>query len=181
MAKKKVAVTKGGKKTEGALAKPEARAHPFLALREEMDRLFDQFMSDWRMPSLPRDLLRLEPFQMPAWGRGVVDVKFDVSETDDAIEMTAELPGMDEKDIDLTLSDGMLTIKGEKKSEKETKERDYYLSERRYGSFSRAMRVPDSVDQDKIKASFDKGVLNVVMPKRAEAKAKKKKIAIGKG
>ena len=108
-------------------------------------------------------------------------MKFDVSETDDAVEMTAELPGIDEKDIDLTLSDGVLTIKGEKKSEKETKERDYYLSERRYGSFARSMRVPDSVDQDNLKASFDKGVLRVVMPKRAEAKAKKKKIAIGKG
>jgi HSP20 family protein len=177
---KKVEVSKGGKKAEGALAKTEPRAHPFLALREEMDRLFDEFMSDWRMPSRSRDLFRFEPFQMPAWGRGMVDVKFDVSETDDAIEMTAEVPGIDEKDIDLTLADGMLTVKGEKKTEKETKERDYHLSERRYGSFARSMRVPDSVDQDKIKASFDKGVLSVVMPKRAEAKAKKKKIAISK-
>ena len=177
---KKVEVSKGGKKAEGALAKPAPRAHPFLALREEMDRLFDEFMADWRMPSMSRDLFKVEPFQMPTWGRGMVDVKFDVSETDDAIELTAEVPGIDEKDIDLTLTDGMLTVKGEKKTEKETKERDYHLSERRYGSFARSMRVPDSVDQDKIKASFDKGVLTVVMPKRPEAKAKKKKIAIGK-
>lgn len=175
----KIEVSKEGTKSEAGLARAEAGAHPFLALRDQMDRLFDEFMGGWRMPSPSRELFRFEPFQMPAWGRSMVDVRFDVSETDDAVEMTAELPGIDEKDIDLSLSDGVLTIKGEKKSEKETEERDYHLSERRYGSFARSMRLPDSVNQDKIEAHFEKGVLKVVMPKRAEARAKKKKIAIG--
>ncbi len=176
---KKISVTKAGRPARGG-AEKAAGVYPMLALRDQMDRVFDDFMKDWRMPSLSRDMFNLAPFEMPSWGEGAVDVRFDVSETPEAMEITAELPGIDEKDVELTMADGVLTIKGEKKTEKETKERDYYLSERRYGSFSRVMRVPDSVDQDKIKASFDKGVLNITMPKRAEAKSKKKKIAIAK-
>ncbi len=145
-----------------------------------MDRLFDDFASDWRLPSLSRELFEWEPFRTPMWTRGVVDVRFDVSETDEAIEMTAELPGIDEKDLELIVSDGVLTLKGEKRAEKEEKEKDYYLSERRYGAFTRSMRLPETVDLNKIKASFDKGVLTVIAPKRAEMKAKKKKIAIAK-
>ncbi len=182
---KNVAVAKAGKRAHEGPAKSAVGAYPMLALRDQMDRLFDDFMKDWRMPSLmpslSRDVFGLAPFEMPAWGQGAVDVRFDVTDTDDAIEITAELPGIDEKDVELSVADGVLTVKGEKKSEKETKERDYYLSERRYGSFSRAMRVPDSVDQDKVKASFDNGVLSIVLPKRAEAKVKKRKIAISKG
>ena len=155
--------------------------HPLLALRAQMDRLFDNFVSDWRLPSLTHSLWDLEPSQTPPWSRGVIDPRFDVAETDDAIEMSAELPGIDEKDVELTLGDGVLTIRGEKKAEKETKEKDYYLSERRYGSFVRSLRLPGSIDEGKIKATFDKGVLKVTLPKRAEAKAKKKKIAIGRG
>lgn len=161
-------------------AAPELVKHPLVTLREQMDRVFDEFMGDWRLPSLTRDFWDFEPFPAPLSRRGMVDVRFDVSESDDAVELTAELPGIDEKDIELTLSDGMLVIKGQKKAETETKERDYYLSERRYGSFMRSMRVPETVDDTRIKASFDKGVLKVSMPKRAEAKAKKKKIAISK-
>ena len=177
---KKVEVSKetGGKK--GALAHAGMHAHPFLALRDQMDRLFDDFLSDWRPPSLGRGLMDMEPFSAPPWQRGLVDVKFDVSDSDDAIEVAAELPGIDEKDIDLTLSDGVLTLRGEKKAEEEKKERDYYLTERHYGSFSRSLRLPDTVNQDKISARFDKGVLKVTLPKRPEAKAKKKKISISK-
>ena len=151
---------------------------PFLTLRGQVDRLFDEFAGDWRMPSLRRDLFDWEPFRTPLWTHGLVDVRFDVSETDKALELTAELPGIDEKDVELVLSDGVLTLKGEKRAEKEEKEKDYYLSERRYGAFSRSMRLPETVDPGKIKATFDKGVLRIVVPKRAEAKAKKKKIAI---
>jgi HSP20 family protein len=158
----------------------EAAVHPLATLREQMDRLFDEFASDWRFPSLRRELFDWEPFRTPLWTRDVADIRFDLSETDNALEMTAELPGIDEKDVELVLSDGVLTIKGEKHAEKEEKEKEYYLSERRYGAFSRSMRLPDTVDPDKIKATFDKGVLKVVVPKRAEAKAKKKKIAITK-
>lgn len=176
---KKVEVTKEEKGKE-ALAPRELSGHPLFALREQMDRLFDEFMGDWRLPTLGREMFDWGRLPTPLWSRGLVDVKFDVSESDDAIEITAELPGIEEKDIELTLSDGMLTLKGEKRAEEEKKEREYFLSERRYGAFARSIRVPESVDQGKIKASFDKGVLTVTLPKRPEAKAKKKKIAISK-
>jgi len=152
--------------------------HPMAALRGQMDRLFDEFAGDWHVPSLRREFFDREPFRTPLWTREVVDVRFDLSETDKALEMTVELPGIDEKDVELVLSDGVLTIKGEKRAEKEEKEKDYYLSERRYGAFTRSMRLPESVDTGKIEATFDKGVLKIVAPKRAEAKAKKTKIAI---
>ncbi len=151
---------------------------PFLTLRDQVDRLFEEFVGGWRMPPLRRDFFDWEPFRTPLWTHGLVDVRFDVSETDKALELTAELPGIEEKDVELLLSDGVLTLKGEKQAEKEEKEKDYYLSERRYGAFSRSLRLPETVDPDKIEATFDRGVLRIVVPKRAEAEAKKKKIAI---
>ena len=152
---------------------------PLMTLRNQMDRLFDDFMSDWRLPSLSRDLFGMPAFQTP--GESLVDVRFDISEGEEGIEITAELPGMAEKDVEIALDNGVLTIKGEKKFEKETKDRDYHLSERRYGHFARSMRLPDSIDQEHIRANFDKGVLSVILPKRPEAKAQKKKIEISKG
>jgi HSP20 family protein len=88
---------------------------------------------------------------------------------------------MEEKDIDVKFADGVLTIKGEKKEEREEKKKDYYLSERRFGSFQRSFRVPEGVDADKIDASFKNGVLTVMLPKSAEAQKREKKIAIKKG
>ena len=85
---------------------------------------------------------------------------------------------MDEKSIEVKFSDGMLTIKGEKEETKEEKEKDYHLSERRYGSFQRTFGVPDGVDANKIEATFTKGVLTVVLPKSAEAQKAEKKIAV---
>jgi HSP20 family protein len=130
------------------------------------------------MPSLRRDFFDWEPFRTPHLTGDAVDVRFDLSETDKALEITAELPGIDEKDMELFLGDGVLTLKGEKRAETEEKEKDYYLSERRFGTFSRSVRLPDIVDPDKIEATFDKGVVRIIVPKRADAKAKKKKIAI---
>jgi len=177
----KVEVSKAAKGGGAPPAAQDFSSHPLQALRQQMDRLFDNFVSDWRLPSLSRPIWDLEPLGTSLWSRGAVHLRFEVSETDDAIELSAELPGIDEKDVELTLIDGVLTIKGEKKAEKETKEKDYYLSERQYGSFVRSLRLPETIDENKIKARFDKGVLTVTLPKRAEAKAKKKKIAIGKG
>ncbi len=157
---------------------------PLMDLRHRMDTLFDDFIHGWRVPSLTHDHRRLDPFaDLPSLSRlrgDLADVKFDVSDSEDAIEISAELPGIDEKDVDLSLSDGILTIKGEKKTESEEKKKDYYCRERQFGSFVRAFRVPDSVDEAKIKASFDNGVLEVSLPKRPEAKAKAKKISISK-
>ena len=102
----------------------------------------------------------------------------DVSETDKAYEITAELPGMDEKNVEVKLANGLLTIKGEKQDEKEEKKKDYHMRERSYGSFERSFQVPDGVDADKIEANFKKGVLTVILPKSAEAQKAEKKITV---
>jgi len=174
----RVEVTNGREATKGALATRALRENPMQALRGQMDRLFDEFVGDWWPPALGRSLFERETVPTPLWSEGMLDVKFDISETDDEIELAAELPGLDEKDVELVFSDGILTLKGEKRAEAETKERDYYVSQRRYGSFARSMRLPESVDPEKIKARFSKGVLKVTLPKRPEAKARRKKIRI---
>jgi HSP20 family protein len=158
-------------------AEPAAAApawHPIDTLRKEIDRLFDDFgQGFWRSPF--RALADFEPL----WPSKLTSsFAVDVTETDKAYEITAELPGMDEKNIDVKLVNGGLTIKGEKKDEKEEKKKDYYVSERRYGSFERYFRLPDSVDTDKIEANFKKGVLTVTLPKKAEAQKPAKKIDV---
>jgi HSP20 family protein len=112
-----------------------------------------------------------------SWGKAPA---VDIVDKDKAYEITAELPGLDESNIDVKFADGTLTIKGEKRDEKEDKQKGYYLSERRYGSFQRSFGVPDGVDADKIEANFKNGVLTVTLPKTAEAQKSEKKIAIKK-
>lgn len=114
---------------------------------------------------------------MPA---GVVNPAIDVTENDDSITLTAELPGLAEEDVDLTVREGVLTLKGEKKHERDEDKDNVHVTERSYGSFQRTMPVPDRVDADRISAKFDKGVLKVVMPKKAEAVSAARKIAIEK-
>ena len=99
-------------------------------------------------------------------------------ETDKGYEITAELPGLDEKNIDVKFADGILTIKGEKQEDKEEKKKDYYLHERSFGSFHRALQVPAGVDSDRIEATFRKGVLTVTLPKTVEAQKAEKKITV---
>ena len=135
----------------------------FDRMRQEVDRFWDTFMptafkrtdesGDW-LPSL------------------------DVSETKNEFVVNAEVPGMDPKDIDISLANGTLTIKGEKKQEREEKEEDYHLVERHYGSFMRSVMLPSEVKQDKINASYKNGVLKVVLPKSEEAKKKEVKIKV---
>jgi len=105
----------------------------------------------------------------------------DVTQTDKGYEITAELPGMEEKDIDVKLANGILTIRGEKRDEKEEKKNDYYVRERSFGSFERSFQVPENVDTDKVSASFKKGVLTVMLPKSAEAQKTEKKIEVKAG
>jgi HSP20 family protein len=102
----------------------------------------------------------------------------DISEDDAGYKVTAELPGMTEQEIEIAVSDGMLTMKGEKRQEKEQKDKNLYLSERSYGSFQRSFAVPDNVDRDKIAADFGKGVLTITMPKTAKAVEQQKKIEV---
>ncbi|TIT27253.1 MAG: Hsp20/alpha crystallin family protein, partial [Mesorhizobium sp.] len=97
---------------------------------------------------------------------------------DKEYEITVELPGIDEKNVEIKLANRILTLKGEKKEEKEEKDNDYYLSERRYGSFQRSFQLPEGVDADKIDATFAKGVLTVKLPKTAEAQKAEKKITV---
>ena len=138
--------------------------NPFLSLQREVDRLFEDFTRGF--PSFPT---------FPAQTRGAADLipSMDVTETDKEIEITAELPGLEEKDVQINLSDNLLTIRGEKKAEKEQKEKDYRLVERSYGSFLRTLELPEGVDPNGIKATIAKGVLKVTVPKPAPAQAKK--------
>jgi HSP20 family protein len=99
----------------------------------------------------------------------------------EAYEITAELPGLDEKNTEVKLANGVLSIKGEKQEEKEEKQKDYYRRERSFGSFERSFQVPNDVEADKIEASFKNGVLSVTLPKTAEAQKEAKKIEVKTG
>lgn len=143
--------------------------NPFAAIHNEMDRMLANFFDEDRWPALTS-------------GHRMA-VRWDVSETDNAVKISADLPGLTEKDIEVTLADGVLTIKGERKSEKETEDKDthYHRVERSYGSFERAMSLPSDVDEAKISADFKNGVLELVLPKKPEAKKKAKKIQVKSG
>ncbi|MEX0853319.1 MAG: Hsp20/alpha crystallin family protein [Bauldia sp.] len=146
------------------------------SLQRDIDRLFENFGGgSWSLPM--RRTFGLEPLLRGDVSWGNVPA-VDIVERDKAFEITAEIPGMEEKDVELKVSSGVLTIKGEKSEEKEEKEKDYYLSERRYGAFERSFRIPDEVDTDKIEATFKKGVLTVTMPKKPEAQKPEKKITV---
>jgi HSP20 family protein len=130
-----------------------------------MDSLFDNFFRGFD----------LEPLESRF---GTFAPHIDISESDKDITVSAELPGMDEKNIEVSLSDDMLTIKGEKKEEKEDKGKDYYRKERSYGSFSRTIPLRVEVQADKVDATFKKGVLTVTLPKSEKALKAAKKVAI---
>jgi HSP20 family protein len=153
---------------------------PFESLRREIDRLFDDFGGGlWRSP-FPRSFFDITPFGRgePGWA---ATPAVDVTETDKAYEIAAELPGMGEENIEVKFAHGILTIKGEKQEEKEEKKKDYYLRERSFGSFERAFQVPEGVDTDKIEASFKKGLLTITLPKTADAQKATKKIEVKGG
>ena len=149
---------------------------PFESLRREIDRLFEDFDGGfWRAP-FHRSAFNVVPF----WGRESTwpAPAVDFTDTEKAYEITAELPGIDEKNVDVKVANGVLTIKGEKQEEREEKKKDYYLRERNFGSFERAFQVPDGVDADKIEANFKKGVLTVTLPKKPEVQKAAKKIDV---
>jgi len=160
-----------------ALASALQAGWPFESLRGEIDRLFDDFgRGFWSFP-FRRSTFAVEPF----WRRELIwgaKPAVDIVESDKAYEITAELPGIDEKNIEVKLANGGLTIKGEKQEEKEEKKKDYYLHERHFGSFQRYFPVPEGVDTDKIEASFKNGVLTVTLPKSSEPQKAEKKITV---
>ena len=150
---------------------------PLESLQRDIDRLFEDFdRGAWRFP-LSRAMAGFEPMWQAGMSWGAAPA-VDIVEKDGAYEIAAELPGIDEKNVELTVSDGILSIKGEKSEEKEEKQKGYYLSERQYGSFQRSFALPENVEADKIDASFKSGVLTVILPKKAEALKPEKKIAI---
>jgi HSP20 family protein len=150
---------------------------PFEVLRNQVDRLFRDFQTGFLQAPFFRPFPDIESFWRRDLGFNVMPA-IDIVEKDKAFEVTAELPGLDAKDIDIQLSNGMLTIKGEKQEEKEEKTKDRYVSERRYGSFRRTLQVPGSVDAEKIEASYKSGVLTVTLPKSPEAQKKEKTIPV---
>lgn len=138
---------------------------PALALQQNVSRLIDDFFS-------------ATPFSLLAGEGGTYMPKVDVTETDKEIRVSAELPGMTEKDIDVSVARDILTIKGEKKSEHEEKKGSYYRMERQWGSFERSIPIPEEVDSEKVDAKFSNGVLTVTMPKLKESTTNRKKIKI---
>lgn len=147
---------------------PSARyIDPWQALRSEVDHLFDSVFEG----GFPRARIfdNEDKMLMPS---------LDVKEDEARILVEAELPGLDEKDVELTLRDGVLTISGEKKFEKSEDKDSFHVMERRYGSFQRTLRLPEAVDEDAVEATFEKGILKVILPKKPEAVRQQKKIAI---
>ena len=132
------------------------------SLRREMDRLWERFFGE-------------RPVE---WLGGEWVPPLDVSETKNDLIVKAELPGIDPKEVEVTIANGVLTIKGEKKQEKEEKGENYHLMERSYGAFSRSIRLPSDVDEGKIKATYKDGILKVVLPKSEKAKEKTVKIEV---
>lgn len=172
-----VATTVPVKTEKPEAAKPRTEDRPLKTLRRQVDRLFEDFQRGyWYLP-FSRTAVDVEPFWRGDFAFGAVP-SVDIVEKDDAYKVSAELPGIALSDIDVKFSEGVLTISGEKQEDKEEKKKDYFLSERRYGSFKRSFRVAQDVDADKIEATFKNGVLKVTLPKTAEARKNTKTIAV---
>ena len=137
---------------------------PFLTLHREMNRLFDDAFNNFGAPSVLG--------RMPAWP------SVEVVQSDKDVRISAELPGLDEKDVEVLVDNDVLILRGEKRSETEDQERRF--SERTYGRFERVIPLPFAVEEDKAEASFNNGVLTVTLPKSAKAEDKAKRIAIGR-
>jgi HSP20 family protein len=145
--------------------------HPMEMFQREVNRLFEDFSRDFSRTPTPFGGGNEAFASMP---------RVDVSESDNEYEVTAELPGIDEKDVEVTLADNVLTIRGEKKVEREERDKgkNYYLSERSFGSFRRAVPLPAEVDEDRVEANFKNGVLTVRLPKSPQAQARTRRIEV---
>ena len=144
-------------------------ADPFRDFQRQMNRLFDDFFGDY--PLAERGL-------EPEWAPAAFSPRVDVSETDTEVKVSAELPGMDEKDISVELQDDVLTLRGEKKTEQEEKGKNWSRREQSWGSFHRAIELPAGVDAGKATAKFKKGVLTFTAPKRPEEQVRRKTVPI---
>ncbi|TGY88247.1 Hsp20/alpha crystallin family protein [Marinicauda algicola] len=143
---------------------------PFLSLRREMDRMFDDFVRGW-------------PLSESVSSTGFMSPRVDVVETEKGLEITAELPGIEEKDIQLDLADDVLTLKAERSHQREESDesRRYHVVERSQGTFMRQFVIPFEADADKVKASFKNGVLDITVPRSASARKPIKRIKVNGG
>ncbi len=152
-------------------------SHPLDQLRTEIDRLLSDFLRGyWHVP-FRRAAVDVEPLWRGDITLGATPA-VDIVDKDDCYKLTAELPGVDEKKVEIGFRNGTLTIEGKKDESVEDTKQDHLVSERHYGDFHRTFRVPDGVDADKIEASFNNGVLSVTLPKTAEARSKRKRVEI---
>ncbi|MDF2763171.1 MAG: hypothetical protein K0S81_149 [Rhodospirillales bacterium] len=154
---------------------PARMNNPLFDLRNEIDTLFDRFFSG--SPFGPFGGL---PDAQPLRQRfGGMMPKVDVSETEREIQIVAELPGLKQEDVELSLDNDLLTLRGETSSSRDEKDKQYHLTERSYGRFERSFRLPETVDREKISANFENGLLTVTLPKSERAQQKAKRIEIG--
>ncbi len=153
-------------KKDSQLARRHEQENPFFALQHRMNRIFDEFLG--------------EPFNLFGWREepSMFTPPMNISETDKEIIITADLPGVEEKDLEITVTKDDVTIKGEKKQETEEKNKQYHRVERSYGSFTRTFALPQGVDESKVSAELKKGVLKLTIPKSPEAVAERKKVQI---
>jgi HSP20 family protein len=166
------------KKATPAAAPARAPSNdPWQSFRHEMDRVFDRFSGSFAMPSWRR-MFDWKPALRQEDTFAFAAPSVDVAEDDKGYKITAELPGLEDKDIEVSITDDLLVLKGEKKQETEQKDKNYYMSERSYGAFQRSFALPDGVDRDKIAADLAKGVLTITLPKTAEAAKPVKKIEV---
>jgi len=167
-------------KTEIAKSADTSVSRPrdiFAAMRDEMDRVFERFESDW--PRWPRLGMGPSALRRTA-GADLVVPELDVRENTKSVLIEAELPGVEEKDVSVTVVNGLLTIKGEKKDQHEEKDETHYFSERTFGAFERSLRLPDTIDESKVEARFDKGVLKITAAKKPEAVKAERRIEVKK-
>lgn len=144
-------------------------SNPIVSFQDEVNKLFSDFFGDLSLPSWAR---------ASSGSSFAVNPAMDVTENDKEFKVTAELPGMEPKDVQITTSEGYLTIKGEKKEEQKEEREGYFRQERSYGSFQRVVALPDTANFEKAEANFKNGVLTLSIPKKAGAQAKKRKIEI---
>jgi len=161
-------------KRETTAPEPALGWGPLASLRDEVDRLFDDFGAGfWRHP-VSRGMFGRLP-RVAEWQHAPA---VEVADCDGEYRLTAELPGMTPENIEIKLTDGQISIKGEKAEDHKEEKEDYIVNERRYGSFYRTLPLPSGVNSEAVSAHFKNGVLTVTMPKSAEAKSKERKIEV---
>jgi HSP20 family protein len=148
-------------------------ADPFTQIRQEIDKVFDSAFKGLGFPSIGLGR-ELSPMAQTDWLKPTLDI----GASDKEYTISVELPGVDENEIQVELVNDTLKIKGEKKQEKEEKERNYYRMERSYGSFQRTLSLPEDADQDDIKAVYKNGVMSITIPRKAASKTEAKQIEI---